>query len=240
MVQIDGARFDDRPGGGPGPACLLPWRRPPDPTEDPLYRGTRYLGLLRDLAVQPGWISLAHVADPPGAALGWIGAHIHQVNAALHAILLDMLGCFGPTQRPGVDILAAPIAPAAGVDGFYSDGQTPVILVDPGRIVAADWPGLVAHELAHAVVRSPGHGVAFRAAIAHLCLAHDLPVPPPDLGGDRLGAWPPCRSDSAPQRLWLGQGWPAAHSPGGGRPWGDNWDNNSGTITKTNLCRQDP
>lgn len=199
------------------------WRHPPAPDLDPTLRATQYLGVLRDLAVQRGWISLAHIADPPGAALVWIGQNIHRTNQQLHAILNDALDCFEPAQRPGVQIFAAPIAPEAGVDGFCSDGlglssghlgDRPItLMVDPGRIVPADWPKLVAHELAHGVVRSAGHGEKFSRAIAHLCLAQDLPLPPPTLSAEGLRSWPPCRRTPRPELFWLGQVSPGAALP---------------------------
>ena len=116
------------------------WQQPPGPNTDLARRGSQYLGVLRDLAVQPSWISLAHIADPPGETVTWIGQHIHQVNQRLQAILTDGLDCFEVAQRPRVQILAAPIAPQAGVDGFCNDGFWPgpdlctapmTLMVDP-------------------------------------------------------------------------------------------------------------
>jgi hypothetical protein len=186
------------------------WRQPPTPTTDHHHRGTQYLALLRDLAIQPSWISLTHLADPPGAVVLWIGQYIHWVNRQLYSILQDLLGCFEPTQQPSIQIFAAPIAPQAGVDGFCSDRvgsdrSAPItLIVDPGRIVPLDWPGLVAHELAHGIARSPGHGPEFAQAIAHLCLGHGLPLPPPHLDATGLSAWPPCRPNPNPNQFWLG------------------------------------
>ncbi|MEA5447821.1 hypothetical protein VB780_04520 [Leptolyngbya sp. CCNP1308] len=199
------------------------WQRAPTDNTDSMLRATGYLSVLRDLSIEPGWISLAHVADPPGEALIWIGQHIHRVNQRLQAILNDLLGCFEPALRPSVQIFAAPIGPQAGVDGFCcnvpnvafrrdSPRGTPcerpstiTLMVDPGRIVPADWPGLVAHELAHGIARLPGHGAEFRRAIAHLCLAQDLPLPPPPLDAEGLSSWPPCRHNPQPELFWLGQ-----------------------------------
>ncbi|WP_017302459.1 hypothetical protein [Nodosilinea nodulosa] len=185
------------------------WQQAPDLGADIAVRATQYLGMLRDLAVQPSWVSLDHIADPPGEALTWIGHHIHQVNRQLNRILSDLLTCFELAQQPRVQIFAAPIAPQAGVDGFCS--TTPKIafsttlMVDPGRIVPADWPRLVAHELAHSVAGANGHEAEFSRAIAHLCLAQDLPVPPPHLSAEALSHWPPCRRNPRPEQFWLGQ-----------------------------------
>lgn len=191
------------------------WQQAPAGGVDPVVRATQYLGLLRDLAVEPRWIALAHIADPPGEALTWIGQHIHRVNQQLNAILSDLLGCFETVLHPEMQIFAAPIAPQAGVDGFCCDGPrlaqgenrlAPVtLMVDAGRIVPADWPGLVAHELAHGIARMPGHGVEFSRAIAHLCLAQDLPMPSPQIDAEALRHWPPCRHNPQPELFWLGQ-----------------------------------
>jgi hypothetical protein len=152
-----------------------------------------------------------------------MGQHIHRVNQRFHSILSDLLDCFEAASQPNVQILAAPIAPHAGVDGFCCDvpdldlqSDSPegrlrerpsaiTLMVDPGRIVPADWPGLVAHELAHGIVRMPGHGAEFRRAIAHLCMAQDLPLPPPQLDAEGLSSWPPCRHNPQPEMFWLGQ-----------------------------------
>ncbi|TVQ08314.1 MAG: hypothetical protein EA368_12075 [Leptolyngbya sp. DLM2.Bin27] len=190
------------------------WHQAPGPNADFARRGSQYLAVLRDLAIQPGWISLVHIADPPGAVLNWIGQHIHQVNQQLNGVLIDLLDCFEPAQRPQVQVLAAPIAPQAGVDGFCNHRTNPItLMVDPGHIVPADWPGLVAHELAHAVSESSdrrgglgqGHSERFSRAIAHLCLAQDLPLPAPDLEAQALSYWPPCRRAPQPEQFWLGQ-----------------------------------
>ena len=186
------------------------WRQSPQLGTDLALRGAQYMGVLRDLAVQPEWVSLAEVVDPPGAALVWIGQHIHRVNQRLTGILEDLLDCFEPAQRPQVQIFAAPIASRAGVDGFCNRRIAPItLMVDPGRIVPADWPGLVAHELAHgvagAIAQGEGHGDEFGRAIAHLCLAQDLPLPAPNLKADALRYWPPCRRNPHPEAFWLGQ-----------------------------------
>jgi hypothetical protein len=205
---------DDSPADRTPCARAEYWQQAPDPNADLHLRGTQYLAILRELAIQPGWISLAHIADPPGGVLDWIGQHIHQVNQRLNGILIDLLGCFEPAQRSQVQIFAAPIAPQAGVDGFCNRRTAPItLMVDPGHIVPADWPGLVAHELAHGVAESgdrsdglgQGHSERFGRAIAHLCLAQDLPLPAPDLDAQALSYWPPCRRAPQPEQVWLGQ-----------------------------------
>jgi hypothetical protein len=200
----------DRPPPTPiaSPTGLSPadrWRQPPEPPMEAEVWGSQYLAMVRDLAVQPAWVSLAHVADPPGAALDWLGRHIHQVNRQLDAMVRDLLDCFAPGEQPRVQIFAAPIAPAAGVDGFCNPHSAPItLIVDPGRIVPEHWSRLVAHELAHAVTQAGGHDEGFRDAIAHLCLAQDLPLPTPELSAETLCYWPPCRRPPDPANFWLG------------------------------------
>ncbi|WOD39223.1 hypothetical protein [Nodosilinea sp. E11] len=205
------------------------WQQPVATDLDPQLWATQYLGVLRDLAVQPSWISLAHIADPPGEVLLWMGQHLYRVNQRLNEILADLLDCFAPAQQPNVQILAAPLAPQAKVDGFCNDRTQPItLMVDPGRIVPADWPGLVAHELAHAIAQGrrdgasesdrEGHSEPFRRAIAHLCLAQDLPLPAPQLEAAALRYWPPCRRNPQPEQFWLGLGnldLPGQSAPGG-------------------------
>ncbi|MEO1068878.1 MAG: hypothetical protein AAFW95_07120 [Cyanobacteria bacterium J06638_6] len=182
------------------------WQTAPPPETDLDRRAIQYLGVLRDLAVQPSWITLAHVADPPGALLTAIGQHIHRLNQRLDAILNDLLACFEPSQQPRVEIWAAPLDPTIGIDGFCNHRLAPIrLMVDPSQILAADWPALVAHELAHGVAGSSGHDDGFSRAIAHLCLAQDLPLPAANPTAASLRYWPPCRRRSQPEQFWRHQ-----------------------------------
>ncbi|MBE9137315.1 hypothetical protein IQ254_08860 [Nodosilinea sp. LEGE 07088] len=182
------------------------WQIAPSPETDLNRRAIQYLGVLRDLAVQPSWITLTHVADPPGALLTDLGQHIHRLNQRLDAILNDLLACFETSQRPRVEILAAPLDPTIGIDGFCNHRVTPTILmVDPSRILPADWPALVAHELAHGVAGSSGHDDKFSRAIAYLCLAQDLPLPVATATAESLRYWPPCRRHPQPELFWRHQ-----------------------------------
>ncbi len=150
---------------------------------------------------------MANAEDQYLAVLTWVGRHIHHLNLQLAAILADVLNCFQPQFRPMVQIFAAPIAPKVQLDGFCNWQAQPITLViDPSRVVQADWPHLVVHELAHAVACSAGHEAKFYQALSHLCLAQDLPLPPANsLESDVLRYWPPCRLLPQPERFWLGE-----------------------------------
>ncbi|NJL44991.1 MAG: hypothetical protein HC922_03070 [Leptolyngbyaceae cyanobacterium SM2_3_12] len=182
------------------------WQTPPDLGADPVVRTAQYFRAMRDLAVKADWIALAETNPQPLLALTWIGQNIHRINQRLDDLLRDLLTCFNPNQRPQVQVFAAPIAPRARVDGFCNFSIQPItLIIDPSRILAADWLYLVAHELAHGVVATAGHGPLFHQAMVHLCLAHDLPLPPPDcLETGVLKYWPPYRANPQADEFWLG------------------------------------
>ena len=166
-------------------------------------KGVEYLRVIRDLAMNPAWIGISEQAADCSAALDWIGTHIGPVNRELHGILQECLSCFHASQRPAVQIFAAPILTKAGVDGFCNLEVQPVTLVvDPGRVIYSDWYKLVMHELAHGIARTAGHGEKFRLALAHLCLAFDLPPPPAVDAGQRLQSWPPYGSHENQSGFW--------------------------------------
>jgi hypothetical protein len=181
------------------------WQMEPIAGTDPLVWAVHYLQALRDLAVEADWIVVANGAAPPTQALTGIGQYIYAINRRLDAILQDFLRCLQDFQQPQIQIFAAPILPQVGVDGFCNFQVAPVtLMVDPSRVIAADWPHLVAHELAHSMAQTLGHGEAFQRAIAHLCLAHDLPLPPANsLDTDVLRYWPPCRQNPESDRFWF-------------------------------------
>jgi hypothetical protein len=170
---------------------------------------------MRQLAPQADWIAMANAEDQYLAVMTWVGGHIHHLNQQLAAILVDLLNCFQPQARPAVQVFAAPIAPKVGLDGFCNLHTQPITLViDPSRVIQADWPHLVAHELAHAVALTAGHDARFYQALSYLCLAQDLPQPPPaSLDSSILRYWPPCRLLPQPNRFWLGEGWLVAPNP---------------------------
>lgn len=170
--------------------------------EEPGFRAARYLQIIRDLAVNPYWIGLSDQGVDCSQALKWIGHHVGEINHQLEAILQECLTCFHPDQRPETQIFAAPILSKAGIDGFCNLNVTPVtLIVDPGRVMCPDWYKLVIHEVAHGMANSAGHGEAFRNALAHLCLAFDLPEPPAD-APRLLQTWPPYLANTAPALFW--------------------------------------
>jgi hypothetical protein len=182
------------------------WQQPAATDSDFDLNTVRYLEVVRDIALNPGWIGLDATITQPMQAFTWMGQHIYRLNQTLHHILEDGLACFEPGQLPPIQVLAVPILSTVGVDGFCNLQVQPMtLMIDPSRVVAADWPNLVAHELAHGLVRSAGHGPAFCDRLSFLCLAMDLPCPPPNgLEAEVLRYWPPCRPNPDAQRFWLG------------------------------------
>ncbi|NJL48148.1 MAG: hypothetical protein HC929_12525 [Leptolyngbyaceae cyanobacterium SM2_5_2] len=188
------------------PELAYAWQSPPALDADPVIRASQYLRVVRQLAPQFDWIAPA-AEDQHLAVLTWVGGHIHHLNRQLAVILADLLGCFQPHARPTVQVFAAPIAAKVGLDGFCNFHTQPITLViDPSRVVRADWSHLVVHELAHAVARTGGHDDRFYQALSYLCLAQDLPPPPPNsLDNGLLRYWPPCRLFSRAERFWRGE-----------------------------------
>jgi hypothetical protein len=191
-----------------GPLSMNPiyiainWHDTPSENAETPRKSAQYLGVVRDLSINPYWVGLSEQGSDCSVALNWLASHIGSINRELDAILQDCLGCFHAGQRPEVQIFAAPILPRAGIDGFCNPDVQPVTLVvDPGRVARADWYRLVIHELAHAMAKSAGHGEPFRTALGHLCLAFDLPTPPDD-SPDLLQIWPPYEANPHWAEFW--------------------------------------
>lgn len=140
----------------------------------------------------------------------WIGHHIEAVNRRLHLHLLACHACFHPWEQRVIQIFAAPLSPAFGIDGLCNLQTQPVtILIDVGRVVPQHWLRLVAHEYAHAHAGSPGHHQQFAASLAHLCLGLAIALPSQSLGDEAsLRSYPVCRSTLMPLAFWRG------HNPG--------------------------
>lgn len=173
----------------------------PRPSADPVVRASHYLYQVRRRSPDPNWIRMANPDHQYLAVLTWMGNHVDTLNQTFHGILTDLIACWPVHQRIAVDILVAPLDPDLGIDGFCCFHPQPITLVvDPGRIIAANWPQLVGHEVAHAMARSPGHGEPFYQALTHLCIAQGWPLPP----RDRLPYWPPCQPHPQPEQFWLG------------------------------------
>lgn len=146
------------------------------------------------------------LAQDKTRAYPWIAANIDQLNQKLYEHLVACQDCFFPTNRCSVSILAAPIRPEWGIDGFCNICVDPMmILVDVGRVVPADWLKLVAHEYAHAMIGSAGHSLRYAAVLKHLCLGLGFewdeqgrsPV-------SQLRTHPPCISTLNPIDFWCG------------------------------------
>ena len=183
------------------------WRLIPSEARDPGRRAVQYLGVIRDLAINPAWIGLSDAGADCSTGLEWLGTHLDSLNCRLNDVLQDCLECFHAEQRPAVQIFAAPILPKAGIDGFCNLTVCPITLViDPSRVDSSEWHKLVIHELAHGVAQSAGHGENFRQALAHLCLAYDLPEPPLvatlEDQAQPLRSWPPYTVRLATATLW--------------------------------------
>lgn len=137
----------------------------------------------------------------------WIGDHIDAVNTQLNASLQACHDCFHLEERPAVQIFAAPLAQAFGLDAFCNFQTYPISLViDVGRMLPQDWLLAVAHEYAHAQAGFPGHHQQFARSLAHLCLGLEIapPASVPDQE-DRLRSYPAYASTLDPLAFWLGR-----------------------------------
>lgn len=182
------------------------WCNPPSAQDDLFLRGSRYLQAVRSVAVRSNWIELPGNSLERLQACTWIGATIHQVNQHLFELLHTCLACFPPASQRDIQILAAPLAPYTGLDGFCNDVTRPLtIVVDPSRTLPADWLNLVVHEVAHGIAPVPGHGPEFETILTQLCIALDLPLPSQSDGTTAdLNAWPPYRLHPQGDQFWLG------------------------------------
>lgn len=181
-----------------------PWLSAPEPSVDPVVRANEYLRWVRQRSIQADWIALTDAEEQHLATLTALGTSIHHLNQRLHQILTDLLMGVRPEDSPRVQIVAAPIALKVGVDGFCHLNTQPItLIIDPSRILAADWPHLVVHELAHAITQGAGHGPRFLQTLSTLCIAQDLPIPPSDsLQRGVLPYWPPCRPNPRVDQFW--------------------------------------
>ncbi|MBE9029778.1 hypothetical protein IQ266_08565 [filamentous cyanobacterium LEGE 11480] len=163
-----------------------------------------YLQRLQQFELEPRMINL--LMSERRRAYPWIGANIDRVNQALYEHLVTCQECFFPANRCAVSILAAPIGPEWGIDGFCNVRVDPsMILVDVGRIVPTDWLKLVAHEYAHAMIGSAGHASEYAAILKHLCLGLGFTWDEQWRSeNNRLQTYPPCISTLDPIAFWRG------------------------------------
>ena len=141
----------------------------------------------------------------------WIGHHIDGINAELYRHLLACYSCFYAQNRRSIQVLAAPLSPAFGIDAQCNILAHPIaILIDVGRVAPQDWLAIVVHEYAHAQVGHPGHNQEFFEVLAHLCLGLGLEPPhwQPGLSGvaleNELRYWPHCQPLADPLAFWRG------------------------------------
>jgi len=175
---------------------------------DPFTRGLDYLYGVRSLALAPEMVDVVDHLDDRIPICTWIGDHIDGVNAQINSYLQRCHDCFHPWEQRPVQIFAAPLVQAFGMDGLCNLQTDPVtILIDVGRVVPDDWLRLVAHEYAHAHTGSPGHRVEFERSLTHLCLGLAIP-PPPDQSDakDWLRFYPDCVPTQNPLAFWRGEG----------------------------------
>lgn len=169
--------------------------------------------MVRQLAVVPELV-LWVPGEPQAERLWtWLGLHVAAVNRQLQVLLEACHGCFQPWERPWLEVWAVPLAPSCGLLGVCNLQTQPcTLLVDVGRVVPADWLGLLAHEYAHAQAGTAGHQARFAHALTQLCLGLALVLPL--AAGTAAAAWggyPVCQLTPDPLAFWRGQsGWSAA------------------------------
>jgi hypothetical protein len=174
---------------------------------DPLTRGLDYLYGVRSLALDPDMVDLVYDSGDRTPACLWISEHIEAVNAQLNACLQACHDCFHPWEQPSVQIFAAPLASAFGLDALCNFRTRPIsILVDVGRMLPMDWLRVVAHEYAHAHVGFPGHHHQFGRSLTHLCLGLEIAPPSAQLHLEEdlrfYPSYPPVQNSLA---FWRGE-----------------------------------
>lgn len=180
--------------------------------DDLFLAGFEYLAQVRQLAFSPDMIETAEATRDRIRICTWIGENIQAINLMLNAYLYACHQCFELAERPTVRILAAPLSERLGLDGLCNLWVEPTtILVDVGRVAPADWVCVVAHEYAHAYLKTPGHDPRFLAVLNHLCLGLDLPplvyspVGAIEIDLEQcLQSWPPCEALMDSLAFWSG------------------------------------
>jgi hypothetical protein len=163
---------------------------------------TAYLEFLQQFALEPGMIDVS-------SSIGPIAVHLDRVNAMLRQHLVACQDCFYPVDRVAAQVWAGPIDPKFGVDAFCNVQVRPVaLIIDVSRVVPADWPRLVAHEYAHAIVGDGGHSRRYAEVLQHLCRGWGWELLPTYVDGGvnvhevELATFPPCRSTLKPVDFW--------------------------------------
>lgn len=177
-------------------------------SRDPFARGLDYLYGVRSLALEPEMVDRVHDLEHRDRICTWISEQIEAVNAQLNACLQACHACFHPWEQPSVQIFAAPLAQAFGLDALCNLQTKPIsILIDVGRVMPQDWLLVVAHEYAHAHAGTPGHHPQFARSLAHLCLGLAIALPSHQPGReDSLRFHPSYLPTKDPLAFWQGQG----------------------------------
>ena len=177
-------------------------------SRDPFTRGLDYLYGVRSLALEPELVDQVHDMEHRDRICTWVSEHIEAVNAQLNTCLQACHACFHPWEQPVIQIFAAPLAQAFGLDALCNLQTNPIsILIDVGRVMPEDWLLVVAHEYAHAHAGTPGHHPQFARSLAHLCLGLAIAPPPYQPGReDSLRFYPSYLPTKDPLAFWQGQG----------------------------------
>jgi hypothetical protein len=174
---------------------------------EPFARGLDYLYGVRSLALEPELVGLVHDPQARVPICTWIGTHIEGINQKLEALLQLCHNCCLPEEQPDLQIFAAPLTAAFGVDALCNlDSQPKTIIVDVGRVVPKHWLLLVAHEYAHARVGVPGHHPQFVQSLTHLCLGLGIipQIIPANIPENNWRSFPPCLRTADPLAFWRG------------------------------------
>ena len=149
-------------------------------------------------------IDVSHPIDP-------IALSLDRINVQLHQHLVACQDCFYPADRVAAQVWAGPITPSFRVDAFCNVQARPAaLIIDVSRVLPDDWPRLVAHEYAHAIVGDSGHCRRYAEVLQHLCRGWGWELLPTyaDGGVDchrvNLATFPPCRSQPNPRDFWRG------------------------------------
>jgi hypothetical protein len=169
--------------------------------------GLAYLERLRQFELEPGMIDFWGGQADRHHLYAQLTTYSPQLNATLQRHLQACANCFYPEHQVPLEIYAAPLVPTLGIDAFCNIRLRPgVIVIDLGRVIAADWLPVVAHEYAHGMVGSVGHSPRFAQVVGHLCLGLGLAVPSAPLSEAQLRSYPPCQATLCPLDFWRSGG----------------------------------
>jgi hypothetical protein len=177
-------------------------------SSDSFTQGLEYLHHVREFAVEPDIICQGDDPTQRVSICTWIGEHIESINRQLNVHLQACHQCFHPWEQPPVQVYAAPLDQAYGLDALCNFRTRPfTLLIDVGRAEPVDWLLLVVHEYAHAHAGSPGHHLQFARSLTHLCLALEIAPPVCEPGmEDSLRFYPDYLATQDPLKFWRGEG----------------------------------